>query len=331
MMLPPSLRLPVQMAGLLHFLVVVFIIYGLPALIEPQPETVPVITVEVLNMSEVANAPPAPKAPTPKPTEEKMAEETPPPPKVEPKPETPPPPPPTPVKQPDPPPPQPKPEPVPTPPPPPPKPEPTPVPPPKVEPKPEPPKPEPPKPEPPKPVPPKPEPVKKPEPEKDFFKEMQAAVDAAKPKTPPVPVPKPAQKAAQSPTQTQTADAKPAPPASNAPNYDPARQPSTTEIAAMQGIVQKAMEPCWSPPVGALDLKNLKVNLRITFSSNGVVQDVALLDRARYMSDTYYRSAADAAIRALRNPACSKIPLPVDHYDYWQTTTLNFDPSEFAR
>jgi len=59
------------------------------------------------------------------------------------------------------------------------------------------------------------------------------------------------------------------------------------------------------------------------------VQEATILDQGRYNSDSYFRAAADAAVRALRNPQCSPLELPPDKYDQWNVTVIRFDPSQF--
>jgi hypothetical protein len=298
------------MAGWIHFLVVVFVIYGLPALIEPLPAEVPVISVDVVNIADIANGPvvkhkktPTPPDPTPQeqPPEQKVAQDEPPPPPPPAAKETPPPPPPPPEPPPPPPPPPPEPVKTPTPPPPPP---------PKVVP-------------PPPPPPPPPKPVK--EVSKDDFAAMiNKTIGADKPKPTPAPTPKPA---TPSPKQTQTATAPPDnSPASNAEHTDD-RPLSTTQLAA----IQEAIKPCWNVDPGALNAGSLRVDVRISISGDGSVQDVQILDRVRYTTDRYFRSAADRARRALMNPQCNKLPIPADRLSDFRVFTATFDPKDYAQ
>lgn len=299
------------MAGWIHFLVVVFVIYGLPALIEPLPEEVPVISVDVVNIADIANGPvvkhkktPTPPDPTPQeqPPEQKVAQDEPPPPPPAAK-ETPPPPPPPPPPEPPPPPPPPPPEPVKTPTPPPP-------PPPKVVP-------------PPPPPPPPPKPVK--EVSKDDFAAMiNKTIGADKPKPTPAPAAKPA---TPSPKQTQTANATPAnSPASNAEHTDD-RPLSTTQLAA----IEAAIKPCWNIDPGALNAGSLRVDVHVTLSSDGTVQAAELMDRVRYATDQRYRAAADSVRRALLNQKCNPLPIPPDRMADFRNFTATFDPKDYAQ
>jgi hypothetical protein len=43
-------------------------------------------------------------------------------------------------------------------------------------------------------------------------------------------------------------------------------------------------------------------------------------------SDGFYRSAAEAAFRAVRHPNCKKFPLKPEKYATWKVMVLTFDP-----
>ncbi|HLZ68210.1 MAG TPA: energy transducer TonB [Aliidongia sp.] len=319
-----EMREGLVVSAVLHTAIILVILLGLPDFLkkEPPPEETP-IAVKLVNISELTRA----TQRNPKPVE-KAELDTPPPPvpavKPEPKPDPlPPPPSPPPSAQatPSPPPPPPPPEPPkPSPPPPPPPPAPAPLPKP-PEPKPEPPKPEPPKPEPPKPEP-KPEPPKpqaKPTPPKpDKTKQDQQVDDLLKNLTAKA-VQQEKQDTPQKP-QKQVATA----PASAQPNAPLGAQLSTSE----KDTIIAQIEQCWSPPAGAKDAKNLIITLRVQLASDGTPQSVQIVDQGRYNSDGFFRSAADSAVRAVRNPNCVPLKVPPAKFDQWKNMTLNFDPRD---
>ena len=61
---------------------------------------------------------------------------------------------------------------------------------------------------------------------------------------------------------------------------------------------------------------------------DGSVQSASIEDQARYFSEPFFQSAADAAKRAVLNPRCNPIKLPPDKYQVWREIVINFDPRE---
>lgn len=331
-------------SGLVHVLVLVFVFMGLPDLFRSErPEMAP-IPIEVVNIDDVAQQlepQEAPKPPRPEPLKAS--------PRPDPKPEPPkvskpPPPPPTPepqqqavkIPEPEPMPPEKKPE--------PPRPEP---------PKPEPPKPEPPKPEPepaekvkpeppkpqPKPAPPKPEP--KPEPPKP---KPEAKKPEPKKPEPPKPEPKKAEPkqddfqallknlAKEKRVQQQQQASKTEKPAAETRQSEaPRRSAMQTQMmaATLAQSVMRQVSPCWTIPAGAKNAADMDVAIRIRLNPDGSLgAQPKIEDTARLGSDLSFRTVAESAIRALRDPKCMPLKLPYDQYDLWKDITFVFDPRE---
>jgi hypothetical protein len=295
----------------LHLLLVLLVVFGLPSLLKNEPPLEPAaITVELLPISSVSNVKnsDSEKADKPKPEEEKQPEQKKPSPPVKTAEATPPPPPPTPEPKPEP-----KPEPAPLP-----KPEPKPEPK-KVEKKPEP-KPEPVKPEPkpePKPAP-KPEP-KKPEHKKPKEEDLDAILKAVK---------ETAQKEKTSekkePAKEKTSDS----PKAISNSYDSSKPMSLSEKDAIMGQLAK----CWNAPAGAKNAQDLIVVINAEFNTDGsyINAEIASESRSRYNSYSFFRAAADAALRAVRQ--CSPLKnLPPDKYGTWKSMELHFDPREMLQ
>ena len=231
--------------------------------------------------------------------------------------------------------------------------------PPPVEPEPAPPKPEPPPPEPepppppePEPPPPPPEPEPKPEP---------------KPKPPPGPKPAeapPAPQAKPKPPERQVARAVPAPrrkprpppdafdtllrdlerqrkTASQAPRRQarpaPARdrQGGIDRRRLIEGLVQRIREqvwPCWNPPIGIKDAHRLRVAIRIELNPDGtLIGRPRIVDGRRLNADPVFRAYAESAVRALQNPDCRPLRLPLESYRAWRQISLNFDTRELLQ
>ena len=178
---------------------------------------------------------------------------------------------------------------------------------------------EPPKPEPPKPLPPKPEEKPKPPQPQPPQKSQDADFDALlknltkRPLTPDHtdkqarPTPQPAQVASSQPIAPLGA------------------QLSTSEI----DLVKEQIERCWIVPAGARDAANLIPQFRVYMNPDGTVRTAELLNADR-LSDPFFQAASESAKRALLNPACQPLKLPLQKYNLWQTFTITFDPKDLS-
>jgi hypothetical protein len=107
-------------------------------------------------------------------------------------------------------------------------------------------------------------------------------------------------------------------------NYDPTIPLSMSEKDAIRSQFIR----CWNVPAGAKDAQNLVVVLRIALEKDGSVIEVKLArDQGRYGGDSFFRAAADSAIRAVK--MCSPLKnLSADKYGAWSDMELTFDPKE---
>ena len=90
--------------------------------------------------------------------------------------------------------------------------------------------------------------------------------------------------------------------------------------------VRAQLSGCWNFPAGVRYAESLAVELNLVMNTDRTVRSVKVADTIRYNSDRSFRAAADAALRAVRNPRCSPLELPPSKYAEWKTITLNFDP-----
>jgi hypothetical protein len=89
----------------------------------------------------------------------------------------------------------------------------------------------------------------------------------------------------------------------------------------MEALRQK-IRPCWYVTAG----QTLPVvAIRVQMASDGRPVNAEHTDANRYRTDANYRSAADAALRAVMNPRCQPWPLPPEKYAAWRTLALDFD------
>lgn len=92
-------------------------------------------------------------------------------------------------------------------------------------------------------------------------------------------------------------------------------------------MLNSGVSPCWVVDAGAKNARNMKVSLRVYVAPDMRVQRVEILDKERYRRDPEFRSFAESARRALRNPRCSKLRLPPEKYQQWKVFKYIFDPS----
>jgi len=209
-----------------------------------------------------------------------------------------------------------------------------------------------PKPKPPAPIPPVPA-AKPPTPPQ--AKPVNVHVPAAKPPAPPqvrpvdVPVPSPKPQPPRlkpRPEEAQQFDALLKDLAKNDPTRGapdrsrpnrPVHRPSSQPIAPLGAqltaseldLVKEQIEQCWNIPAGARDAEDLRPEFRVSMNPDGTVRAASLLNQD-HLDDPAFRAAADAAYRALKNPACQPLKLPPRKYDQWQTFTITFDPKDIA-
>ena len=88
------------------------------------------------------------------------------------------------------------------------------------------------------------------------------------------------------------------------------------------------LRPCWNILSGAKYAENLVVEVRVIVNPDRTVQQATIINQGLYNTDSHFKAAANAALRALRNPECSPLQLPPDKYDQWKNIVINFDPRE---
>ena len=101
---------------------------------------------------------------------------------------------------------------------------------------------------------------------------------------------------------------------------------SMSELDALR----QQIERCWNPPAGAPEAENLVVEVKLQINPDGTVARAQIVDRARMYRDSFYRAAAESVLRAIKNPGCTPLRLPLGKYELWKDTTLIFDPRELV-
>jgi hypothetical protein len=102
-------------------------------------------------------------------------------------------------------------------------------------------------------------------------------------------------------------------------------QASAIEQNAMVRAIQEQMSRCWRIDAGARDADSLIVEIRVKLNPDATVRDATIVDFERMFTDSFFRSAAENARRAILR--CSPFTLPANKYEVWRELTLRFDPS----
>lgn len=103
-----------------------------------------------------------------------------------------------------------------------------------------------------------------------------------------------------------------------------AQQMTMSETDALR----RQLSNCWSIQAGARYAENLVVEVRLIVARDRRVTSATIVDQWRYGQDSYFRAAADSAIRAVNSPQCEILELNPDKYDLWKDIIVKFDPSE---
>ena len=93
-------------------------------------------------------------------------------------------------------------------------------------------------------------------------------------------------------------------------------------------VLRRQIARCWSIPGGARNAESLTVQVWVSMSPDGTVRDARIVNAARMGSDSYYRVAAESALRAIRHPNCSPLQLPANKFNIWKEFTFTFNPKD---
>ena len=110
------------------------------------------------------------------------------------------------------------------------------------------------------------------------------------------------------------------------------RPPSSLLVAALIKEVERQVWPCFTPLPGVKNAQNIKVGVRIHLTPDGHLNgEPQVEDSKRMHSDHTFRAVAESALRALRDPRCSPIKLPIKSFETWRQISFNFDPRKMLR
>ncbi len=105
------------------------------------------------------------------------------------------------------------------------------------------------------------------------------------------------------------------------------RQGDEASSSRLAGQVRRQVQPCWSFDAGARDPASLIVEMRVFLNPDGSLSgQPEVLDRQRYLSDPFFRSAAERAQRAVLD--CQPFNLPRESHSLWSSLLIRFNPAE---
>lgn len=102
---------------------------------------------------------------------------------------------------------------------------------------------------------------------------------------------------------------------------------SATEVSAIAAALNQQFSQCWNLMAGARNAEDIIVKINLKVRPDRTVQSANIVEKMRYNQDSFYRAAADEAMRAVRHPNCEVLDLPPDKYELWKDLIFNFNPS----
>ena len=103
----------------------------------------------------------------------------------------------------------------------------------------------------------------------------------------------------------------------------------TEKVAATMTIseidlLRQQLHSCLNLNVGVANLKEIKPVIFIEVNPDRTVKSALVVNKEK-LNDPSFRTAAEAAMRAVNNPDCSPLFLPEDKYDQWKEINFTFD------
>ena len=87
---------------------------------------------------------------------------------------------------------------------------------------------------------------------------------------------------------------------------------------------EQQMIQCLNLNAGVSNLEDLKPVIYIEVNPDRTVKSSKVVNKEK-LNDPSFRTAAEAAMRAVNNPECSPLLLPVDKYEEWKEINFTFD------
>jgi hypothetical protein len=117
-------------------------------------------------------------------------------------------------------------------------------------------------------------------------------------------------------------------------NTPPTPQATLSDQMTMSEMdgVRRQLGECWKLLAGARYAEDLVVEIQMTMTPDKHVANAQIVDQIRYNSDTFFRAAADSALRAVYDPRCNPLTsLPDGKYNMWKDLDIDFDPRQMLQ
>ena len=89
-------------------------------------------------------------------------------------------------------------------------------------------------------------------------------------------------------------------------------------------LLRQQLHGCLNLNVGVANLKDIKPVIYIEVNPDRTVKSAKVVNKEK-LNDPSFRTAAEAAMRAVNNPDCSPLLLPADKYEQWREINFTFD------
>jgi hypothetical protein len=98
-------------------------------------------------------------------------------------------------------------------------------------------------------------------------------------------------------------------------------------VAGSEEAIQEQISHCWKVPADR-NYSDLSVEIAVVMNENATVKSTLVVDQARLQADERFRTLAETAVRALRDPACQPFKMPMDKFPVWQRLVFVFNPKD---
>ena len=102
--------------------------------------------------------------------------------------------------------------------------------------------------------------------------------------------------------------------------------PNISDRASMTELdaIRRHIEDCWRIDPGKEGLENMSADIKVFINPDGSVQQAQIVDTARYLTDSAFRTFVTSARNAVLG--CGNIPISPQRYNLFKEITMTFSP-----